>query len=111
MLDLPMEKHYGDLGSRWQFLQNVYPPMSFVPLCYYACMRYITSLQFQLMRNEHLLICSQLFTETESPDSWMKHAKGLGQLVKIRGPGRYNNKLDMTLLRAARGLIVSSFPS
>lgn len=37
----------------------------------------------------------------------MKHAKGLSQLVKIRGPDRYNNALDITLLKASRGLIVS----
>lgn len=49
----------------------------------------------------------QLFTDTENPESWMKHAKGLSQLVQIRGPDRYNTKLDITLLKAARGLIVS----
>lgn len=37
----------------------------------------------------------------------MKHAKGLSQLVKIRGPDRYSNFLDITLLKASRGLIVS----
>ena len=37
----------------------------------------------------------------------MKHAKGLSQLVKIRGPDRYSNLLDITLLKASRGLIVS----
>jgi hypothetical protein len=37
----------------------------------------------------------------------MKHAKGLGQLVKIRGPERYRNDLDITLLKVSRGLIVS----
>jgi hypothetical protein len=49
----------------------------------------------------------QLFTDTENPDSWMKHANGLSQLVRIRGPDRYNTELDITLLKAARGLIVS----
>lgn len=49
----------------------------------------------------------QLFTDTENPESWMKHAKGLSQLVRIRGPERYNTELDITLLKAARGLIVS----
>lgn len=49
----------------------------------------------------------QLFTDTENPESWMKHAKGLSQLVQIRGPERYNTELDITLLKAARGLIVS----
>lgn len=37
----------------------------------------------------------------------MKHAKGLGQLVKLRGPDRYRNELDITLLKISRGLIVS----
>jgi hypothetical protein len=36
----------------------------------------------------------------------MKHAKGLGQLIKIRGPDRYRNQLDITLLKASRGLVV-----
>ncbi|CAG8034174.1 unnamed protein product [Penicillium olsonii] len=53
-----------------------------------------------------MLCMYELFTDTENPDSWMKHAKGLSQLVQIRGPGRYNNALDMTLLKASRGLIV-----
>ncbi|KAJ5184888.1 hypothetical protein N7472_009728 [Penicillium cf. griseofulvum] len=47
-----------------------------------------------------------LFTDIENPESWMKHAKGLSQLVRIRGPNRYNTELDITLLKAARGLIV-----
>lgn len=37
----------------------------------------------------------------------MKHAKALSQLVQIRGPDRYTNELDITLLKASRGLIVS----
>ncbi|KAJ5615695.1 hypothetical protein N7537_000809 [Penicillium hordei] len=53
-----------------------------------------------------LLCMYELFTDTENPESWMKHAKGLGQLVQIRGPERYNTELDITLLKAARGLIV-----
>lgn len=39
----------------------------------------------------------------------MKHAKGLSQLVNIRGPDRYNNVFDITLLKASRGLIVSAW--
>ncbi|OOQ86685.1 C6 zinc finger domain protein [Penicillium brasilianum] len=53
-----------------------------------------------------LLCMYELFTDTEDPESWMKHAKGLGQLVKIRGPERYRNDLDITLLKVSRGLIV-----
>ncbi|CAG7992537.1 unnamed protein product [Penicillium salamii] len=53
-----------------------------------------------------MLCMYELFTDTENPDSWMKHAKGLSQLVKIRGPDRYNNVFDITLLKASRGLIV-----
>lgn len=36
----------------------------------------------------------------------MKHAKGLGQLVRFRGPGRYRGEFECNLLKAARGLIV-----
>ncbi|KAJ5765474.1 hypothetical protein N7520_005033 [Penicillium odoratum] len=53
-----------------------------------------------------LLCMYELFTDTEDPESWMKHAKGLGQLVQARGPERYNNQLDISLLKSARGLIV-----
>lgn len=48
----------------------------------------------------------QLFTDNENPESWMKHAKGLGQLIKIRGPERYRNQVDIKLLKASRGLVV-----
>ncbi|KAJ6131381.1 hypothetical protein N7523_001841 [Penicillium sp. IBT 18751x] len=53
-----------------------------------------------------LLCIYELFTDNENPESWMKHAKGLGQLIKIRGPDRYRNQLDITLLKASRGLVV-----
>ncbi|KAJ5834556.1 hypothetical protein N7447_000582 [Penicillium robsamsonii] len=53
-----------------------------------------------------LLCMYELFTDTENPESWMKHAKGLSQLVRIRGPDRYNTELDVMLLKAARGVIV-----
>lgn len=36
----------------------------------------------------------------------MKHAKGLGQLIKVRGPDRYRNEIDITLLKNSRGLVV-----
>ncbi|KAJ5574405.1 uncharacterized protein N7459_008832 [Penicillium hispanicum] len=49
---------------------------------------------------------AKLFTDHENPESWMKHAQGLGQLIKIRGPDRYRNELDISLLKASRGLIV-----
>ncbi|KAJ5103233.1 hypothetical protein N7532_003762 [Penicillium argentinense] len=53
-----------------------------------------------------LLCMYELFTDTENPESWMKHAKGLGQLIKARGPDRYRNTLDISLLKTSRGLIV-----
>lgn len=54
-----------------------------------------------------ILLCMyELFADTENPESWMKHAKGLGQLIKARGPDRYRNDLDITLLKASRSLIV-----
>lgn len=40
----------------------------------------------------------------------MKHAKGLGQLIKVRGPDRYRNDLEITVLKASRGLVVCSLP-
>ena len=36
----------------------------------------------------------------------MKHAQGLGQLIKARGPDRYHSELEMSLLKAFRGLVV-----
>lgn len=39
----------------------------------------------------------------------MKHAKGLGQLVQMRGPYRYRTELEISLLKTSRGLIVSTF--
>ncbi|KAJ5212354.1 uncharacterized protein N7498_004000 [Penicillium cinerascens] len=53
-----------------------------------------------------LLCIYELFTDNENPETWMKHAKGLGQLIKIRGPDRYRNQLDIVLLKASRGLVV-----
>ncbi|KAJ5289779.1 zinc-binding alcohol dehydrogenase-like protein [Penicillium atrosanguineum] len=53
-----------------------------------------------------LLCIYELFTDNENPESWMKHAKGLGQLIRVRGPDRYRNQLDITLLKASRGLVV-----
>lgn len=56
----------------------------------------------------NILIPVKLFTDTEDPESWMKHAKGLGQLVKMRGPERYRTDLEVSLLKTSRGLIVST---
>ncbi|KAJ5750496.1 hypothetical protein N7533_007524 [Penicillium manginii] len=54
-----------------------------------------------------VLLCTyELFTDTENPESWMQHAKGLGQLIKVRGPDRYRNEIDITLLKNSRGLVV-----
>ncbi|OQD77755.1 hypothetical protein PENDEC_c002G04123 [Penicillium decumbens] len=53
-----------------------------------------------------LLCIYELFTDKENPESWIKHAKGLGQLIKIRGPDRYRNQIEITLLKASRGLVV-----
>ncbi|KAJ5386831.1 hypothetical protein N7509_009372 [Penicillium cosmopolitanum] len=54
-----------------------------------------------------VLLCTyELFTDTENPKSWMQHAKGLGQLIKARGPDRYRNDIDITLLKNSRGLVV-----
>lgn len=53
-----------------------------------------------------ILNVPQLFTDNENPESWMKHAKGLGQLIKITGPDRYRNQIDITLLKASRGFVV-----
>ncbi|KAJ5171963.1 hypothetical protein N7492_004556 [Penicillium capsulatum] len=53
-----------------------------------------------------LLCLYELFMDTENPESWMKHARGLCQLVRMRGPARHTNELDIALLKASRGLIV-----
>ncbi|GES64094.1 C6 zinc finger domain protein [Aspergillus terreus] len=54
-----------------------------------------------------LVSCTyELFANSSDSVSWMKHAKGLGQLVRFRGPGRYRGEFECNLLKAARGLIV-----
>lgn len=55
-----------------------------------------------------LLQCMyELFANKNDSISWMKHAKGLGQLIKFRGCDRYHEEFDYNLLKASRGLIVS----
>ncbi|PYH48784.1 Zn(II)2Cys6 transcription factor [Aspergillus saccharolyticus JOP 1030-1] len=54
-----------------------------------------------------LLLCLyELFTNVHDADAWMKHAKGLSQLVELRGATRYHTALDHVLLKASRGLVV-----
>ncbi|KAL5356735.1 hypothetical protein BJX96DRAFT_171883 [Aspergillus floccosus] len=54
-----------------------------------------------------LVSCTyELFANSQDSITWMKHAKGLGQLVRFRGPGRYRGEFECNLLKAARGLIV-----
>lgn len=48
----------------------------------------------------------KLFTNVHDADAWMKHAKGLSQLVELRGAARCTTEFDHVLLKAARGLIV-----
>ncbi|KAF9894988.1 hypothetical protein FE257_004612 [Aspergillus nanangensis] len=48
----------------------------------------------------------ELFTNTDDSVSWMKHAKGLGQLIKHRGSARHHDEFDCSLLKASRGLII-----
>ncbi|KAE8384567.1 hypothetical protein ETB97_010089 [Aspergillus alliaceus] len=48
----------------------------------------------------------ELFANAHDSNSWIKHAKGLSQLVSARGCGRYQTVFDHTLLKASRGLIV-----
>ncbi|KAJ6110602.1 hypothetical protein N7486_002837 [Penicillium sp. IBT 16267x] len=71
-----------------------------------ALMNHSESLSSNIFCAAVLLCMYELFTDTEDPESWMKHAKGLGQLVKARGPKCYCNQLDISLLKSARGLIV-----
>ncbi|KAL3462294.1 hypothetical protein BJX64DRAFT_140758 [Aspergillus heterothallicus] len=54
-----------------------------------------------------LLLCLyELFADADRGDVWMSHARALSQLTEARGPSRYKNQLDSTLLKASRGLIV-----
>ncbi|RAH40406.1 Zn(II)2Cys6 transcription factor domain-containing protein [Aspergillus brunneoviolaceus CBS 621.78] len=53
-----------------------------------------------------LLCLYELFTNVHDADAWMKHAKGLSQLVELRGAARCTTEFDHVLLKAARGLIV-----
>ncbi|GKZ21563.1 hypothetical protein AbraIFM66951_005231 [Aspergillus brasiliensis] len=54
-----------------------------------------------------ILLCMyELFANSTDSTSWMKHAKGLGQLVRFRGPSRYRGEFENNLLKASRGLIV-----
>ncbi|KAL4888383.1 C6 zinc finger domain protein [Aspergillus ambiguus] len=54
-----------------------------------------------------LLQCMyELFANSQDSISWMKHAKGLGQLIKFRGPQRYRSAFESNLLKASRGLVV-----
>ncbi|PYH80395.1 C6 zinc finger domain protein [Aspergillus uvarum CBS 121591] len=53
-----------------------------------------------------LLCLYELFTNVHDADAWMKHAKGLSQLVEQRGAARCTTEFDHVLLKAARGLIV-----
>ncbi|KAJ5093157.1 hypothetical protein N7456_009018 [Penicillium angulare] len=71
-----------------------------------ALMNTSESLSSNILCTVVLLCIYELFTDTETPDSWMKHAKGLGQLIKVRGPDRYRSQLEISLLKSARGLIV-----
>ncbi|KAE8158438.1 C6 zinc finger domain protein [Aspergillus tamarii] len=48
----------------------------------------------------------ELFANAHDPTSWIKHAKGLSQLVRFRGLDRYQTDFDHTLLKASRGLII-----
>ncbi|RAL12815.1 Zn(II)2Cys6 transcription factor [Aspergillus homomorphus CBS 101889] len=53
-----------------------------------------------------ILCLYELFTNTHETDAWMKHAKGLSQLVELRGAARFQSDFDHVLLKASRGLIV-----
>ncbi|KAE8136520.1 C6 zinc finger domain protein [Aspergillus pseudotamarii] len=48
----------------------------------------------------------ELFANAHDSTSWIKHAKGLSQLVRFRGCDRYQTEFDHTLLKASRGLII-----
>ncbi|OGM50623.1 C6 zinc finger domain protein [Aspergillus bombycis] len=48
----------------------------------------------------------ELFTNAHDSTSWMKHADGLGRLVRVRGCDSYHTEFDHTLLKASRGLII-----
>ena len=42
-------------------------------------------------------------------DNWMKHASGIAKLVQARGPARFNNHFDKSMLASFRSMIVKRF--
>lgn len=48
----------------------------------------------------------QSFAGTTSPDSWMRHASGVGKLMQARGAEAHNNEWDTSMVLAFRGLMV-----
>ncbi|KAE8150218.1 putative C6 finger domain protein [Aspergillus avenaceus] len=66
----------------------------------------IESLSSEILCAVLLLCLYELFTNKNDSTSWMKHAKGLGQFIQIRGCHRYQDTFDHAMLHASRGIIV-----
>lgn len=48
----------------------------------------------------------QLFAGTSSPDTWLQHCKGIGSLMKHRGPAAHANGWEAAMLLYFRGILV-----
>lgn len=55
----------------------------------------------------HILTGSQLFAGTDAPDSWFRHARGIGILIEQRGPEAHAEGWDAAMLLSFRGILVT----
>ncbi|KAF2810262.1 uncharacterized protein BDZ99DRAFT_520341 [Mytilinidion resinicola] len=53
-----------------------------------------------------LLCLYELFAPTES-SSWLRHADGIGRLIKLRGPRRCETEFDFNMYMEVRGLLIN----
>ncbi|KAM4060247.1 fungal zn(2)-Cys(6) binuclear cluster domain-containing protein [Hirsutella rhossiliensis] len=53
-----------------------------------------------------LLCVFELFAGTASSDAWLRHARGLGTLIKQRGPAAHAEGWDASMLLAFRGILI-----
>ncbi|KFG86196.1 C6 zinc finger domain protein [Metarhizium anisopliae] len=61
-----------------------------------------------------LLCIFELFAGTNSSDSWLLHARGIGTLIEQRGPNAHSEGWDASMILAFRGVLIMCdmfFPS
>ncbi|TWU73608.1 hypothetical protein ED733_001122 [Metarhizium rileyi] len=61
-----------------------------------------------------LLCIFELFAGTNSSDSWLLHARGIGVLIEQRGPAAHSEGWDASMILAFRGVLIMCdmfFPS